>query len=534
MSITVKFPNNEDVILEQGKPVVILGANGSGKTRLSVKIEELNDGRVNNWNVSDDSMLIHRISAQKSLTIPDTIALMDYKSSRRSLYYGAAYDQSSKIGYRYSSRPVTHLLDDFNAVLALLFAEEYKELQKAHDAMNNIAIKTVREKATSIWNELLPLRKIDLTESNVYVHSNENKYHGKEMSDGERVMLYMICQTLLLPHNSIIIIDEPELHIHKAVVKKLWDKLEEARPECVFMYITHDLDFAASRNTDKILWVKKYHGENSWDYDFLNLTNYEDLPKELLYEILGTRKKILFVEGSRNSNDYVLYNEFFKDKGYHIIPCGGCSEVIKTYKATKNYQALNNIETYCLIDRDFRKDDEISALKKEGVAFLEVAEVENLFVIPELLDIIGKQLGCESDSSTKAKEFIKYLFNEIKPGQIREAFISEINHQFTIQKIENKKVTPEEVTNWIAGTFPVDKIQSYFDESQQLFNAAIEIDTILKVFNFKGLSKKIGTKFNLKDGNDYSQRVITLMKDNPKGIRTEILNALKPYIPELP
>lgn len=43
-TIKIKFPNNEEIELEFGKPVVLLGANGAGKTRFGVKIEELNDG----------------------------------------------------------------------------------------------------------------------------------------------------------------------------------------------------------------------------------------------------------------------------------------------------------------------------------------------------------------------------------------------------------------------------------------------------------------------------------------------------------
>ena len=37
MGITIKFPNNEDVTFEQGRPIVVLGANGAGKTRLVQK-----------------------------------------------------------------------------------------------------------------------------------------------------------------------------------------------------------------------------------------------------------------------------------------------------------------------------------------------------------------------------------------------------------------------------------------------------------------------------------------------------------------
>jgi ABC-type lipoprotein export system ATPase subunit len=540
MAITVKFPNNEDVELEQGKPVVILGANGSGKTRLSLKIEETNDKRFSSSNASNDDILIHRITAQKSLRIPESIALTDYDSSHRALFLGYGADANAyKRAYRYENHPTTHPVDDFDKALAFFFAEENKELQNAHKADKLAAAKrrkrpkiitTVQERATEIWNELLPLRKIDLSGSGVHAKYNDDKYHGKEMSDGERVMLYMICQALILPENSIIIIDEPELHIHKAIVKKLWDRLEQERSDCVFMYITHDLDFAASRDTDKILWVKSYNG-TAWEYEFLNTLEFNELSEELLFEIIGTRRKVLFVEGERNSYDHALYNEFYKDKGYHIIPCGGCSEVLRIYKAKKAYEKLNNIEAHCIIDRDFRAEAEITALKADGVNFLEVAEVENLFVIPALLDAMGKQFGCTLEAIQKAKEVIVELFNNKKAGQIGEAFIKEVNHQLTILNFKNKNTTPAEIQNEIISKFSADNIQSFFDGKQAIYNAADTLEKILKIFNFKELRNKVGSKIGVLD---YPQRVITLLKANPNGIRKKILEALNPYMPDLP
>ena len=50
------------------------------------------------------------------------------------------------------------------------------------------------------------------------------EYHGQEMSDGERVILYLIGQCLSLPERSVIIIDEPEIHLHKSLVDKLWNR----------------------------------------------------------------------------------------------------------------------------------------------------------------------------------------------------------------------------------------------------------------------------------------------------------------------
>jgi len=539
MKTKVKFPKNEVVEFELGKPVVILGANGSGKTRLSVKIEEINDKRYNVSSVNTSTILIHRISAQKSLTISDTISLTDYDSSWNALFCGNAQQNAKKLQHRYSFKPATFPLNDYDKVLALLFAEDYKELQEYHTANKQAiankeempsVITTVREKAIEIWNALLPQRKIELMSGSIHANYDSIKYHGKEMSDGERIVLYMICQALILPSESTIIIDEPELHIHKAIMKKLWDKLEQERQDCVFIYITHDLDFATSRDTDKVLWVKSFNGTN-WDYEFLDTLSFEQLPEELLYEILGTRQNILFVEGERNSYDHVLYTEFYKDKNYHIIPCGGCSEVLKIYKSKKAYEKLNNIEAYCLIDRDFRTENEINALEADGVKFLKVAEVENLFIVPALLDIMGNQLGCDTNTIQQAKDFIIELFGKIKTGQIGESFIKEINHQLTILNFKDKEATPDEIQNEIANTFSKEKIQTFFNDKQLIYNNANTVDKVLEIFNFKELSKKVGEKLDVKN---YQQRVINLLQSNHNGIRKQILDALNPYMPDLP
>ena len=56
----VKLPNN--TVIDNKQSITIVGANGSGKTRFSVWIEQNN---------TDNN--VHRISAQKSLNMPENI-----------------------------------------------------------------------------------------------------------------------------------------------------------------------------------------------------------------------------------------------------------------------------------------------------------------------------------------------------------------------------------------------------------------------------------------------------------------------------
>lgn len=538
--ITVKFPHEEKIELELGKPVVLLGANGSGKTRFSVRIEEMNDPKFNSWNVTEE-FPVHRITAQKSLSIQDSISILDNDSSKRDLFFGGADQHAYKLNYRFGAHPATFLLDDYNKALSLLFSQENNELQQAHLADKQAVLQneerpapitTIVEKATSIWNELLPHRRIDLSGNGVHVLYGEDRYHGKEMSDGERVMLYMICQVLVQRPNTLLIIDEPELHIHKSIVEKLWTMLESERKDCVFMYITHDLNFAMSRIDSKILWIKQYDGTD-WVYDTIESTEFSELPEELLYEIIGTRQKIVFVEGEKDSYDYPLYQEIYRDKGYHVIPCGGCQEVVRLVKAKKVYQKLNSIEVYGIVDRDFRTEQEIEALQKDGVFCLDVAEVENLFMVPELLDIMEKVLVCPDGTAQGAKQFISDLYSQNIDNQVSLALAQEMKHQLSLFELGGKRQTPQEIKAKIDAKFSVEKIAGFLAEKEAIYNSATDIPAILRVFNFKDLSKKIGSKFGLSDRGEFPQRVLRVLRQNHLE-HDSVLDAIKRYTPDLP
>lgn len=538
-TLKIKFPRNEEKELEFGKPIVLLGANGAGKTRFSIKIEELNDPTFSRWN-AQESLLIHRISAQKSLSIQESISIFDHESSKRSFFLGDPGRYATKSGSRFGSNPATFLLDDFNQALSLLFSEENMELQLAHQRdkqaiKDNISrptpITTVVERATNIWNELLPHRKIDLTGNGVHVNYGSHRYHGKEMSDGERVMLYMICQVLVQRPNTLLIVDEPELHIHKSIVDKLWTRLESERNDCVFMYITHDLNFALSRNDARIIWVKSYNGTD-WEYEFLDSSEYEHIPEALLYEIIGTRQKVLFVEGTKNSYDYYLYQEIYKTKGYHVISCGGCQEVIRLVKAKRTYEKLNAINVCGIVDRDFRTEGEISALQGDGIYCLDVAEVENLFVVPELLDIMETALACDSGVAQQAKDFIRHLFFQNKDNQVALALAQEMKHQLSLFELGNQRLTSKEIKDKIDLKFSEQNIATFLAEKQAMFDGADTIEKILAVFNFKDMSKKVGEKFGIK-GRDYPQRVLNLLRSG-RSEKEEILEAIRKYTPELP
>lgn len=540
-SLNINFPDKTQHEFELGKPVVILGANGAGKTRFTVQLEKINDYYFDdylNYGRRTINVQIHRLSAQKSLSINDIIRLIDLKSAENKLKCG--YENlTNKRDSRYNGKPAINLLNDYNEVLSLLFAKQNKELEDEHYIykeayLNNQdipkPITTIVEKVTNIWNELLPQRKLDLSGNNVHAIYNDKAYHGQEMSDGERVILYMICQALVLEPETLFIIDEPELHIHKAILNKLWTRLEQERQDCVFMYVTHDLNFAVSRNNPKVIWMKSYDGKETWEYKILEDIEYDKLPEELLYEIIGTRQKILFVEGTHESLDYKIYSEIYGDE-YHIIPCESCVNVIKYVESKKSYQMLSDIKVYGIIDRDYRNDTELSSFESKGIYHLKVAEIENLFVVPELLELYKEEFGLDDEKLNHVKNKIIEIYKENINGQIKNALIYDLKYKLSSIDITQNGGDINSISKQISEDFALEKINALKEIKKNIFKEDLDINEILKIFNFKNIINVVANSFG--DKKTYIDRLFNKMRSS-EGFKNKVIEIMKKYVPELP
>lgn len=535
--IKVLFPGGEKEF-ELSRPVVMIGTNGAGKTRFTVEIEKLNDPDFHRNAQTHQS--VQRITAQKSLFISRDLRIKGLEASQKDFFLGDNRDSATRLGYKYNNNPATHLVQDFDKLLSLFFTIDTQELQRDREAQKyperNIdrVKETIREKAERIWNELLPHRKINLTGNAVNAEYGEEKYAGQEMSDGERVILYLIVQALVAHPQTLFIVDEPELHIHKAILKNLWDKLETVRADCVFMYVTHDLDFAFSRNINGVFWLRSYDGKAIWDYEFVNIEDYSSLSPEFFFELIGTKKKVLFVEGEKSSYDTVLYREIYPD--YHVVPCGGCQKVISYVDAYRGYSTFNHIEVYGIIDRDYRSEEEINAYECDGIFALKVAEVENLFLVPEILELMDRQLGMEGRGLESASKFIKKRFEETVSAQIDGFLKKEIKHlveSFDLGDIHASVGT--DVAQSLTERFSAQCSQKFFstllEDVRNRFNTALELRDILKVFNDKGLLKSISDSFGLKNNTPYYKRVISLMRAD-ENFKRKMIFALRNYLPE--
>ncbi|EIK80910.1 ABC transporter, ATP-binding protein-related protein [Gardnerella vaginalis 1400E] len=530
-SYKYKLPKTNGGIEEHtinNNSVIIIGANGSGKSKLGAWIED------------QDSDIVHRIGAQRNLNFNPNLPLSNYDDAKNKIIYGTDDEDIVKrcdkvVRWDWGKSKTTKLIDDFDDVLAALIAMYHNEtseyFKNCKNAEKDNLVKpktplTVIDKLMEIWNSIFSQRNLLFEDSKFYAHEvikPSEKYSANQMSDGERAVLYLASQVLAIPENKTLIIDEPEIHLHGTIMNKLWESLEEYRSDCLFIYITHDTNFAASHKNSEKIWVKYYDGEN-WDLEKI-ISN--ELPEKLLFDILGSRKNILFVEGEENSFDTQLYSILYPN--YFIIPCGSCMQVImrtKSFKLTKN---IHNYNVYGIIDRDFRTEVEINKLEKDNIYTLKVSEVENLFVIEELISFVANHLGKNFNDvfSNINNYIIKQRFGNQIHSQVRKNVVSQIKYELSMAEISEIN-TKDSFTNAIESI----NADSIYEETLNSYEEALisnNYKKVLEMFNEKGLAKSIGHYLSLKD-NDYLNTVISILRNKEQ---EEVFGIFKNYVPRL-
>lgn len=527
-SITLPTKEKDLAEIETNQSVLIIGANGSGKSRLGTWMDLKSPQRN----------IVHRISAQRALAMPDHTTPTSLQQAQNNLLYGIENLEGSeplwyKENYRWGSKPAISSLNDYGKLMVYLFSDKIEEDSKYIELVKSSEKRiepttTKLDKIKYIWEKTLPHRELVLGGLTIQTRAkgnNEAVYNPSEMSDGERVIFYLIGQCLAAPENGIIVIDEPEIHLHKSVQVPLWKDIEKLRPDCLFVYMTHDTDFAAALHDAKKIWLKSYDG-SSWDWE--DVPDVEGLPESLLIEILGSRKPIVFVEGENGSYDVSLYRAVLNS--YLVIPSGSCSQVIQNVKALRASEKLHYMEVFGIIDRDRRVENEIQSLLEYGIYTLSVAEVENLFCVPEVITLVSERLVRNPDKDLQSvKDFVFRKISSELDTQISLRVAGEI--KFMLNCFDEKAKGVDALSRALELLTSQINVKELYDESLSLFNNAVEKRDYLlalKLYNRKSLSSQVSKHLGLANGQ--LAELVVRMANNESG--ESMRNALRPYFGE--
>ncbi|MEL6660944.1 MAG: hypothetical protein AAFR36_31115, partial [Bacteroidota bacterium] len=125
---------------------------------------------------------------------------------------------------------------------------------------------------------------------------------------------------------------------------------------------------------------------------------------QLKRDILGSRRKMIFVEGTAQSLDVPLYSLLFP--GVSVTPKQGCRDVEQAVRGLRAVADAHWVAAWGIIDNDQRPPEEVQRLKDAGVWALTHYSVEALYYHPLIISRIAALqaalTGHNADELTKA------------------------------------------------------------------------------------------------------------------------------------
>jgi ABC-type cobalamin/Fe3+-siderophores transport system ATPase subunit len=404
-----------NIPLQEGRALFVLGANGAGKSTLMHKVFEQNFNHAKRilahrqtWFESNAMNMTATDKKNTEVQIKQTDRNAfsrwrdSYSGSRSAM---SIFDLINSENVR--ARNITNAVDADDISLAKKLSSAQAPLQAINEilAISNIPIK-------------ISLGK----DEQLFASKNGGElYSIAELSDGERNALLIGADVLTTEPNQMIILDEPERHLHRSIISPLLSSLFQKRKDCVFVISTHDVYLPIDHNEASVLMLRscRWNGKNIQDWDADLLEEADNIPVSVKYEILGAKRDILFVEGDYKSLDKQIYQLIYPKVS--VLPQGGSIKVEKAVEGIRNTENLHWINAYGLIDADDRTAEQLQALRAKGVAALKCYSVEALYYHLEIIGRIAKRYSeiTGIDENVLFEKATSDVLNNIQPHKER-------------------------------------------------------------------------------------------------------------------
>ena len=173
------------------------------------------------------------------------------------------------------------------------------------------------------------------------------------------------------------------------------------------------------------------------------------------------------------------------------MPLEGCASVIQATKAYNKLPMLHYKKIKGIVDRDRRTEDEIESLLQDKIYVSSVAEIENLFLIPQVITLVARKQSMTNvgtlleQTEEKTIQFLKVhlegqalLFTKKRCQNM----INSICNQST-DTIEAYKTSLNEIVDKVK---PQEVYNNSLEELQKIIDDK-DYFSALRVINHKGL-----------------------------------------------
>ena len=490
---------------EEKKTVVFVGPNGCGKTTL-----------LRNLINATGEDQIGYYPADRLLVINDS-----YNPERDFATFSKSYQNADKYASDIDNQSQAHyIVQQINQTITLFEKKRATEMDLY--AKGKLRLEdSLTEKILGIWNELIKDR-ILFSEGALKVQTlGGTEYPIKYLSSGEKSIFYFLACIFLKEKKSYYFVDEPENNLNPSIVSKLWDIIEKHREGSIFVYLTHDSNFVASRINSKLFWIEKYDG-TEWVYK--PLPENDNLPQHLMVALVGNREPVLFCESQDEYKyDDIVFKMMFPE--FKVIPAAGCDAVIAKVKAY-SIAGLPQ-KAFGIIDCDYKDQSYLEGQETDGIFHLPFFEIENFLFSEEIITgVIATFSRDKENAFANLKSALKNDFISKKEQWIIRKIAFRLRETFFTGKIKRLKDFPElkvEYTSF-SSSVDLDALHASYEAEIQRVIDADDYNTLLRYYDNKGIFTMFLPQLKLENKMPYKEAVFTYLsehKDVLTGLRSK-------------
>jgi len=471
MELTDYNPIKYLQINDMGNTIVIAGANGSGKTRLKdaivatlqgnvlmnmviestrpeEEVEKYFNGKTININKGvKNAVLDNYINSRKYGAGRYVGSLVQIDSNRDVVklsyspvnWLGGDPDDEESAGNFYFS-PFRNRWQDFVNYIHQKSAARDKKIAEAVKAdPSKVGDEWLKkypnpfDKYKDIFKKTLPgkeLMDIDPAKPREfrYKDASGQELDFKSLSSGETEIIKILFDIARKDiRHSIVIVDEPDLHLHPTLTFQLIESLKSIGDHTnQFIFLTHSSDLITTYySTGDVYFIDSIQDGTNQAHRLKDLVNEHQDLVPLIGQNIGlfaVGKKLVFVEGEDSSIDRLSYQKIAQtiDPEIRIIPAGSVLNIMTLNSIEEQIRkSIFGIELYMIRDRDGLEPTQVASLEKNGrIKILKRRHIENYFLDEEVLFKVAVKFYVTSKIPTLSQEVIKNGIMDIAKGSL--------------------------------------------------------------------------------------------------------------------
>ncbi|MEN6585163.1 MAG: AAA family ATPase [Sulfuricella sp.] len=359
-----------------------------------------------------------------------------------------------------------------------------------------------------------------------------------DLSSGEKEVFFIL--SFFIRHNvenAIIVIDEPELHLHPELSRLLIRNMKSIREGNQIWVATHNSEIIDEAGRDKVIYVardlttrkaKFIAGEHEQQViaqlrDMFGFSGY-----------IGVAKNLVFLEGDNSSQDRKFYSTLFpgNSSNFKLVPSNSSDNLSRINSAILSIieASLGWMNFYLVRDRDYLTEEMVEKYKNHvaGKIFvLSKHEIENYLIDFEVFSVVLRDIFNLEKSADDVKNIFYQAALKLSSDVIRDMVAFRLNlilspQDFSIGRVLSKQayfnssegsITPKESHSAIlknkfnettskihaslTSSLSQDEIERVITECELEVRAAIESEGWLNLFPGKELIETVARELGI-------------------------------------